>query len=203
MIIPLEISYRDVEKTDTIDQLIREKAEKLDKICDHITSCRVAVEKPHEHIRGEKYRVRLDISVPPGQNVVVTREPGNKRKIQNPLPSVIREAFKIAERQLKELNKFRKVDTKVHPQKLAGAYIIQLFKDEGYGFIRDFEGRDIYFHKNSLINVEFDKLKVGTTVSFIEETGDKGPQASTVKIIDSSSTQTTDPDKYLNVKIVE
>jgi cold shock CspA family protein len=139
--------------------------------------------------------------LPPGQNVVVTREPGNDRKIQNPLPSVIREAFKVAERQLKEINKLQKVDTKIHPQQSAGAYIQQLFKDDGYGFIRDFDGRDIFFHRNSVVNDEFDNLKIGTTVSFNEVTGDKGPQASTVKIVDSSSTQTTNPDQFLNANI--
>lgn len=197
MIIPLEISYRDVEKTEAIDNLIREKAAKLDKVCDHIVSCRVAVEKPHEYVKtGNKYRVRLDISVPPGHSVVVNKEPG-RTKMHDPLPTVIREAFKAAERQLRELNKIQREEVKAHPQQEAGAYIKQIFKDEGYGFILDLDGREIYFHKNSLVNSDFENLKEGTSVSYFEVQGEKGPQASSVRIIDKSGTQITIPDEVL------
>lgn len=197
MTVPLEISYRDVEKTEAIDNLIREKASKLEKVCDHIVSCRVAVEKPHEFVRtGNKYRVRLDISVPPGHSVIVNKEPG-RTKMHDPLPAVIREAFKAAERQLRELNKIQREEVKAHPQQETGAYIKQVFKDEGYGFILDLDGREIYFHKNSLVNEIFENLKEGTSVSYFEAQGEKGPQASSVRVIDKSGTQITIPEDYL------
>ncbi|NLP01042.1 MAG: HPF/RaiA family ribosome-associated protein, partial [Fibrobacter sp.] len=34
MQVPLEITFRDVEKTDEMEELIRKKAAKLDRICD-------------------------------------------------------------------------------------------------------------------------------------------------------------------------
>ncbi len=46
---PPEITYRDWEKTDVIDSLIREKIAKLKQFCDYINSCRVVVEKAHKH----------------------------------------------------------------------------------------------------------------------------------------------------------
>ena len=45
------------------------------------------------------------------------------------------------------------------------------------------DGRDVYFHRNSVLNDEFDHLEVGAEVRFAEEMGDKGPQASTVATI--------------------
>jgi cold shock CspA family protein len=42
---------------------------------------------------------------------------------------------------------------------------------------------EIYFHRNSVLDADFDKLKIGTEVRFVEEAGDKGPQASTVKVV--------------------
>lgn len=54
----------------------------------------------------------------------------------------------------------------------------KLFPD--HGFIRSADGRDIYFHRNSVLNDEFERLEVGSEVRFAEEMGDKGPQASTV-----------------------
>jgi cold shock CspA family protein len=53
----------------------------------------------------------------------------------------------------------------------------------GFGFIETADGREIYFHKNSVLNDAFGHLKIGQSVSFHEEAGEKGPQASTVKLM--------------------
>ena len=45
------------------------------------------------------------------------------------------------------------------------------------------DDREIFFHRNSVLNGEFKHLAVGTEVSFVEELGEKGPQASTVKLV--------------------
>ncbi len=65
---------------------------------------------------------------------------------------------------------------------LRRARVSRLFPEEGYGYLPP-DGGEIYFHKNSVLNDEFEKLVVGTEVSFVEEAGDKGPQASTVRIL--------------------
>ena len=44
------------------------------------------------------------------------------------------------------------------------------------------DGREVYFHRNSVIDAEFDNLKEGDSVHFAEEMGDNGAQASTVHI---------------------
>jgi cold shock CspA family protein len=49
-----------------------------------------------------------------------------------------------------------------------------------YGFLTSDDGREIYFHKNSVLGRAFPPLHVGTAVRFVEEAGEKGPQASTV-----------------------
>jgi cold shock CspA family protein len=41
--------------------------------------------------------------------------------------------------------------------------------------------REVYFNANSVLNGYFKKLKVGDEVRFVEEMGDQGPQASTVR----------------------
>lgn len=45
------------------------------------------------------------------------------------------------------------------------------------------DGREIYFHKNSVLSGAFPRLKIGTTVRFAEERGEKGPQATSVRIL--------------------
>lgn len=53
----------------------------------------------------------------------------------------------------------------------------------GYGFIITPDDREIYFHENSIINRDFKSLKEGMEVRFVEEKGEKGPQASSVTVI--------------------
>jgi cold shock CspA family protein len=53
---------------------------------------------------------------------------------------------------------------------------------EDFGRIRTDDGREIYFHRNSVINGGFDRLEIGDQVRFNEGQGDVGPQATTVKV---------------------
>ena len=115
MKVPLEISYRDIQKTEEIEDLIHEKCAKLEQVCDCISSCRVAIEKPQEHQRtGNPYQVRLDITVPPGHELVVKREVG-KGEMHEELTSVIRKVFSTARHKLKKLTEKQRGEVKFHP----------------------------------------------------------------------------------------
>jgi ribosomal subunit interface protein len=103
MYVPLEISVKDVEKTQQLEELIRVKTEKLERVCDHIAGCHVSVEKPQDHVKsGTPYRVRIDLTVPPSHEIVAKQEPGQGEK-HDELDTVIRNVFHKAERQLKKL----------------------------------------------------------------------------------------------------
>ena len=183
MQIPLEISYRDIPKTDELDNLIREKAEKLDQVCDHINSCRIAVEKAHENpSHGSPYRVRIDMTVPPGHELVVSKNPSEGNQY-TPLETIVRDAFEAARRQLIELNDRQQGEVKQHPQQEMTAIVTKLFPAENYGFIKTLEGQDVYFHRNSVLHNDFDRLEIGTGVRFILTQGEDGPQASTIQIV--------------------
>ena len=54
---------------------------------------------------------------------------------------------------------------------------------EDCGFIETPDGREIYFHRNSVLDGDFDRLTVGSEVRFVEEPGEKGAQATTVRMI--------------------
>lgn len=184
MQVPPEITYRNVAKSEAIDNLIREKIQKIEKLCEQVMSCRVAVEKKHEHQKtGNPYRVRIEISVPPGHDLVVKKE-STGGDMHAALSTVIRNAFDAAFRQVKKLNEKQQGKTKVHPRQEVAAFVSRLFKDEGYGFIRTVNEQEFYFHKNSLVNDDFDDLNVGDGVRFTEEMGEKGPQATTVQLVE-------------------
>lgn len=65
----------------------------------------------------------------------------------------------------------------------------KILPQEGYGFLTADDGREIYFHKNSVLGRAFPRLKVGTTVRYVEEAGEKGPQASTLRIVSKQRMQ--------------
>ena len=51
-----------------------------------------------------------------------------------------------------------------------------------FGFLEAADGHEVYFHRRSVLNDAFPRLKIGEQGTFVEELGEKGPQASTVKL---------------------
>jgi len=180
MQIPLLITYRDMEPSEAIDIKIREKAQKLETFAEHITSCRVIVEAPHKHQhKGKIYVVKIDVTLP-GEEIVASRDPG-KNHAHEDVYVALRDAFSAVRRQLEDYVRRRRNKVKTHEIESHGQ-IIQLFPFEDYGVIKTSDDREIYFHRNSVINADFDKLETGTSVHFVEEMGENGPQASTVHV---------------------
>lgn len=98
MKLPLEITFRNVDRTSEIEERIRAKAAKLDRFFDRITGCRVVVEAPHKHHnKGNAYHVRIEVSVP-GDELIVNRDPPNPD--HEDLGVALRDAFAAAQRQL-------------------------------------------------------------------------------------------------------
>ena len=58
--------------------------------------------------------------------------------------------------------------------------IKRVIRDRGFGFIRSADGQEIFFHRSSLQQLNFDALKEGENVEFEMERGEKGPRAVSV-----------------------
>jgi cold shock CspA family protein len=178
---------------------IREAAAKLENLYSQIMGCRVELQVPHRHHKkGSLYHMRIDLTLPGGE-IVVKREPSlssrarqlgereihkgsEVRNIHKDLQLAINDAFKAAGRRLQDYARRQRGDVKSRTS-LPKAHVSKILAKEGYGFLTSDDGREIYFHKNSVLGRAFPRLKVGTTVRFAEEAGDKGPQASTVRIV--------------------
>lgn len=173
MQLPLQITTRNMSLSEAAENAIREKVAKLEHFHDKITSCRVVVECPHRHSQqGVLYNVLIDITVP-GKEIIVKREPNEDLYV------AIRDSFEAARRQLQDHARRQRGEVKAHEETPAGT-ISRIFHDENYGFISTFDGREIYFHRNSVKNNNFDKLTAQTPVHFLEEEGEEGPQATVV-----------------------
>ena len=116
----------------------------------------------------------------PGKELVVNREPGD-RDAHFDIFVAIRDAFGVMERMLRDYSRQKQGMIKQDIAAPRGR-VSKLFPEEGYGFIETMAG-EIYFHRNSVLNNGFAKLKAGMEVRYTEEEGEKGPQASTVEIV--------------------
>lgn len=181
MQLPLQITFRHMDPSRVVEARIREKAAKLDEFYDQIMSCRVLVEAPHgHHHQGKLYHVRVDLTVPEGE-LVASRSPQSHHSHED-VYVALRDAFDAAARQLQDYARQRRRDVKSHETPPHGR-IAELVPDEDFGRIRTPEGREVYFHRHSLVDADFDKLRVGDEVRFSEELGERGPQATTVHLI--------------------
>jgi cold shock CspA family protein len=194
MRVPLEIAFKGIAHTDEIEALIREEADKLERACHYMIRCRVAVEKRQQHQEvGNPYRVRIDMTVPPGHELVVRREP-SQGDMHDPLEVVIKHAFTSAARQLRKLVEQQRGEVKTHPDQQVMAVVHKLFPQEGYGFLRTVDTQDeIYFHRNSVLHNGFDQLTIGLGVRYTAEQGEKGLQATSVQIVDKPRTPLEPP----------
>ena len=180
MQIPLQITFRNMEHSDAVEAKIREKSAKLEKFAEHMTSCRVIIDAPHQHHhKGQLFSVKIDITLP-GKEIIADRHPGQHHAHEDAYVA-IRDAFDAARRQLEDYVRQRRGDVKHHEAEPHGR-ITQLFPAEDYGVIQTSDGREVYFHRNSVLGVDFNKLEEGAQVHFTEEMGEDGPQASTVHV---------------------
>jgi ribosomal subunit interface protein len=178
MEIPLNITTRDVDLTPDLENLVRRKAEKLERHHSGIVGCRVTIEGPgNHHTTGGPYNVRLYITVPSGE-IVVSQQP------EETLRAAIQSSFQAAERQVEDLSQLQRGDVKTTVTPPEGP-VVGLFREEGYGFLEAQDGRQVYFHRNAVLPPGFDDLSVGDRVRFVEEQGHEGPQASTVERLKS------------------
>jgi cold shock CspA family protein len=93
----------------------------------------------------------------------------------------VREAFDVARRRLEDIARERRGTVKVHELPAQGV-VVEISRIDGYGFIDSGERR-IYFHRASVLDDAFDGLTIGARVAFAEEAGEKGLQASTVRVL--------------------
>jgi cold shock CspA family protein/ribosome-associated translation inhibitor RaiA len=176
MELPLQITSRNFKLFEDVEIRIRNEAEKLNKFYNRIMRCEVVVESPHRHSRqGKQFHIKIHLTLP-GGDMVIKREPHEDIKV------AIRDSFRAARRKLEDFARKQRGDVK-HHEEIPQASITSLFPELGYGFLTTPQNMEVYFHENSVVNSDFNRLKVGMKVRFEETQGEKGPQATTVAII--------------------
>ena len=106
---PLEVRFEGMERSETLEAAARAKAARLEHFCEDLMSCRVTIEQIHKHQRhGRPCAVRLDVTVP-GHELTVSRVQDEDAYI------ALRDAFDDMTRQLEDVVRRTRGQTKVHP----------------------------------------------------------------------------------------
>jgi cold shock CspA family protein/ribosome-associated translation inhibitor RaiA len=179
MQLPLQVVFEHIGHSDALEAAVRKEALRLERFYDRITSARVVIARPqHRHHKGDTYCVRIHVAVPGGKHIDISRDPAATGRHED-AHVTIRDAFDAAGRQLQDQVRKLEGQVKAHETPPHGT-IALLVPDRDHGFIAASDGREIYFHRNSVSGTGFDDLAIGQEVRFAETVGDKGPQATFV-----------------------
>lgn len=193
------ITFRGIARDAALESDILMRIDKLERYARPLTACRVIVElvqRHHEH--GNRYHVRIDLTLRGGEIVVAheaslhaeAQDTARERLTKDSEPDpgrkhalvAVREAFDVARRRLQDYARRHRGAVKSAVRQPRGK-VVQLSAVDECGYIAAEDGHEVYFQKNSVLNAAYPRLRVGSPVSFVEERGEKGPQASTVRLL--------------------
>ena len=178
---PAEIDFQGMDTTPQLQSSIEDHVAKLEERCGRVTACRVVVKGSGAHHRTGLYEINIRLALPDGREVNIARTPQADERYAD-LPFAINDTFRRARRRLQDHVRRMQGQVKLHEGQPIGT-VTKLDHSGEFGFLESADGREIYFHRNSVLDPGFAHLNVGTRVSFAEEMGEKGPQASTVKLL--------------------
>tara|TARA_B110000008_G_C16575640_1_gene406199 strand:+ start:150 stop:521 length:372 start_codon:yes stop_codon:yes gene_type:complete len=115
MISDFQILFHKIDQSSALLQAVQKRINKLNRFCDHILSGRVVLDSPHNyHLKGKVYSVSIEIHTA-FKEVIVNQGQHNNHAHEN-LYIAIRDAFDIAERQLKSIDKKHRIERthKIH-----------------------------------------------------------------------------------------
>tara|TARA_B110000444_G_scaffold225993_1_gene230197 strand:+ start:608 stop:1045 length:438 start_codon:yes stop_codon:yes gene_type:complete len=99
-----QIVYHNIDQTEAIAEAVQKRIEKLERYCDQIINGRVVLDSPHNnHHKGKVYSVTLEIHTPMLE--VRVNQDQHDNHAHEDLYVAIRDAFNVAERQLKSVDK--------------------------------------------------------------------------------------------------
>jgi cold shock CspA family protein len=126
------------------------------------------------HHRHGAFEIHLVAGVP-GDTITVSRQG------EYVLPLIV-EALDVLDRRLEEHSQIQQQKVKVHEEFAQHGKVARLFPEKDFGFLETPEGLEVYFHAHAVKKGRFASLTPGQPVKFALEEGEKGPQATWVRV---------------------
>src|SRR5664279_2805496 len=172
MQLPLDITFENSEPSEAIRSEVEKQAKRLEKFSDRVTSCHVAVIAPQtRHRKGGLFKIDIRVAMPEHKDIIVTKTHGDAPEHAH-VAIAIKDAFAAAQRQIEDAVREMRGQVKPHEAEYHGR-VTKFIAGEDCGFIETADAREVYFHRNSVLDGTFDALRVGSEVRFVEEMGDK------------------------------
>ncbi|HET7413209.1 MAG TPA: HPF/RaiA family ribosome-associated protein [Pararhizobium sp.] len=187
MDVPTQIAFHKADKPDWVEGEIRARVDKLSKMEPQIVGCRITVDQRAENSEHTVPPVvRIELDMPGTAPVIVAYEPERlQSRYQRPdMRTAINDAFGLAERKLEAWKEHRQTRTKdAHhdSQNQFLGQVAELEPESDHAFLMTKEGGLLYFHRSSMLSGDFDSLRLGDAVHYVEDVGDTGPIATKVR----------------------
>jgi cold shock CspA family protein len=179
---PIEIDFQGITGSPEIQDGIARRVADLEQRYGRVTACRVVLKGPGGHHRTSGLsEVNIRLALPNGREVNVARTAQADER-HSDLTFALNDAFRRARRRLQGHTRTMQGQVKQHESQPIGK-VVRIDPSGEFGFLECSEGREIYFHQNSVLDGGFSRLAIGSRVAFAEEMGEKGPQASTVRLL--------------------
>ena len=185
---PAQVEFENLTPSPDLEAAIDRHIFELEKLYGRATAGRITVRGPGDrHKTGGQYQVSIRLALPEGREVNVGRTPKEDERYAD-LTFAVDDAFKRARRQLQDQARLMRGQTKLHEEEPVGT-VVRIDPSGEFGFLEGADGQEIYFNCNSVLEGR-SSIGVGSRVSYVEERGEKGPQASTVKVLGKHSLRT-------------
>jgi ribosomal subunit interface protein len=179
---PFQITFLDFPESDAVWLAVQKRIERLEHFFKRIIRCEVVLSCPHRHRHADRlFHVQIRIFIP-GEDIIVKRN-HPKDEAHRDIYVAIRDAFDAAERILKDQVRKARHEVKSRKNNYEEGRVSKIFYEDGYGFIISKDGREFYFAENSVTNGDFNHLKIGQKVHFLDELGEKGPQVTSMSVV--------------------
>jgi ribosome-associated translation inhibitor RaiA len=181
---PLQIAFKNLDKSDRVEALIRDRVEKLEHVYPRLIGCRVVLEAP---TRTATAKASLGISIEldvPGRPKIIAKRQDERRDAKGDNLKLISQAFDAAQRQLEDVVRVASHVVKAHESIGETGCIKQVERLEDHGFVELAQGDSLYFSREVVIDNRFDDLKPGMVVHVTRamRNGSMGPQASAIRL---------------------
>jgi cold shock CspA family protein len=179
---PPEIDFQGMEPSEAVRDEVNRHINLFERRFGRITACQLTVKGPGSHYQTSGlYEISIRLAIPHRKDVSVAHTAQNDQRFAD-FRFALNDAFKRARRQLQDRVRRLQHLVKHHAPRSVGR-VARIDASGEFGFIKTPDGREICFHRNSVLNNAFRRLKPATALSFAEEEGEKGLQASTVRLL--------------------
>ena len=175
---PINIQFHQMEKSEAVTARLKDKTYELEKKFGQFISCHIIIEQDNKNQnQGRLFKIKINLNLPKKEIIV------NNQK-DDDIFVVVRDAIASLTRQLEDHDRKRHDSRvghgKIHDKILSGQ-VIKLFKEEDYGFILSNDD-EYYFSATNVHGADFNHIKLGDEVKFIEIVADEGLQAHRVSL---------------------